>query len=86
MPGEPTPSQLQELLNAFHASESAWPEGLRWDGALADLPTALRLKDLAKTARALDARGEHQDYLDLYESRLNILVGQLKSDEGRCFF
>lgn len=86
MEAAPSPSPLHSLLAAFRDSESAWPEGLRWNGALADLPQVLRLKDLVKTARSLDTEGGHAAYLSAYETRLNILVGQLKSDTGRCFF
>lgn len=84
MPGE-TPS-LQTLLRRFSEASARWPEGLLHGDTFADLDQCARLKSDLRSARDLDQEGLHREALDLFETRLRIQIGQLKSDTGRCFF
>lgn len=77
---------LEALLARFQSALADWPEGLRVDGARADLLQVQRLLGEVKEARGLDMDQLHADFLQAVETKARIMVGQLKSDEGRCFF
>lgn len=76
---------LDALLLRFALASIRWPEGLLYGDTLADLEQCARLKADLRTARDLDPEGRHREALDLFETRLRIHIGQLKSDTGRCF-
>jgi hypothetical protein len=79
--------RLMELRLAwFRQALGAWPDGLLFDREPATLEECRRLKSEATDARREDAAGEYRDFLEDFEVKTDILIGQLKSDEGRCFF
>jgi hypothetical protein len=77
---------LEGLLRRFSEASSRWPEGLLSGDGFADLGHCETFKSDLRAARELDAEGRHRETLDLFETRLRIQIGQLKSDTGRCFF
>ena len=82
-----TKENLMEVRLAwFRQALSAWPEGLLYDREPATLEECRRLKSEASDARREDTAGEYRDFLADFEVKADILIGQLKSDEGRCFF
>ena len=76
---------LEALLRRLSEASARWPEGLILGDAIAGLDGCDRLKADLRAARELDPEGRHREALDLFETRLRIHVGQLKSDTGRCF-
>jgi hypothetical protein len=76
---------LEDLLRRLSDASARWPEGLLWGEAFADLDRCESLKANLRSARDLDPEGRHREALDLFETRLRIHIGQLKSDTGRCF-
>lgn len=77
---------LGAVIHWFRHAALDWPEGLRFEDDLATLPQVFRMKSDLQDARAADRDGAHREFLDAFETKLRILIGQLKSDEGRCFF
>lgn len=77
---------LEAVIKWFRNADLDWPDGLRFDDGLATLPQVYRMRSDLRSARELDREGGYREFLDGFETRLRILVGQLKSDEGRCFF
>lgn len=86
-PGEEAKGRLMALrLDWFRHALSAWPEGLLYDRGPSTLEECLRLRSEAADARRQDVAGEHRDFLEEFGVKVDILIGQLRSDEGRCFF
>lgn len=77
---------LKAYLELFRHALEAWPAGILAEGARADLPRCQRMLGEVRQARALDADGIHSGYLNEVETKIRIEIGQLRSDEGRCFF
>lgn len=84
--GERQRAFLEAVTGWFRHAALDWPEGLRFDHDLATLPQVFRMKGDLQSARTADRDGAHREFLDGFETKLSILIGQLKSDEGRCFF
>ena len=73
-------------VRRFQHAATAWPEGLYFEGALATLPQVARMKSELQKLRQMDRHDTYRDFLEGFETKLNILIGQLRSDEGKCFF
>jgi hypothetical protein len=87
-PGDPASaaSLLTAYETALRASLADWPAGLLLDGARTDLAGCQRLLGYVRHARDLDRSGALADFLPAMETRIQILIGQLRSDELRCTF
>lgn len=84
--GEKWRRLMEVRLAWFRHALTAWPESLLYNLGQADLEECRRLRSEASDARREDAAGEHREFLTDFEVKADILIGQLKSDEGRCFF
>jgi hypothetical protein len=77
---------LGEILARLREALRDWPEGVREGNTWATVDQCLRLRSEARRARRLDGAGEHAEFLGQAEARLNIHIGHLRSEEGKCFF
>ncbi len=79
-------SALEASVHRFRRAATRWPEGLLFGEDLATLPQVMSMKSELQSARRMDRQSAYQDFLDGFETKLTILIGQLRSDEGKCFF
>lgn len=79
-------STLEAHLARFRHAVLGWPEGLRSGDGWATLEDVERMKSDVRDCLRLDVRSEDRDFLVAFKTQVNIMIGQLKSDQGLCFF
>lgn len=77
---------LEAVLRRLRDALRDWPQGVRWGNVPATVEDCLRLRGEARAARALPGAEAQAEFLDRAEARLNTAIGDLRSDEGKCFF
>jgi hypothetical protein len=77
---------LEAQIAAFREALRDWPEGIRQGNAWATVEDCQAMLGRVKAVRRVAGSEAHGDFLNLLDTRLNINIGQLRSDEGKCFF